>query len=622
MLLLTSAPAATVGTAPSNKRLTWALTGLAALLGLGLAALSYLHLRETSPQPEAARFLITYPAGTSPIGTGVFAISPDGRQLAFGAFGSDGVARVYVRPIDQVKAQPIPGADINRISLALFWSPDSRAVAYWADNKLKRIDIAGGAAQTIADVPGNILGGSWNANGTIVFNSAKGLMQVSASGGTPSVLTKAGADENHILPQFLPDGRRFLYLRGGSPGNRAIHIGSLDASPDQQNSTEVLKTDYGVIYVPGPDSASGRLLFVRDGSLYAQPFDPERGTLSGEPALVVEQVGTLNVNTGLGFFTASNTGTLVYFKAISRNTQLEWFNRQGETSGAPIEAGRSGVMKLSPDGTKVALTRIDDADNVDIWQIDLVKGLTTRFTFDAATDSQPVWSPDGTRIAWQSNRGGVGGLYTKLADGSGADELVYQFEKGAPAPGLTDWTRDGRFLIYTFRTDVWAVPLSGSIEDRKPMPLVQSGGNQLGAYVSPDQQWIAYLSNESGRQELYVQPFSPGTGTKPATPAAGKWMLSNGTLGMARWRADGKELLFLGSDGGVMAVDVPPGPVFKVSSPHLLFQLPRVILTMAGNPGQIVDVTRDHQRFLLTMPILEEDSGLNVVLNWQAGLRK
>ena len=279
-------------------------------------------------------------------------------------------------------------------------------------------------------------------------------------------------------------------------------------------------------------------------------------------------------------------------------------------------------MDLVEPGCLVALERIDEANNRDIWQIDLARGLTTRFTFDAASDAQPVWSPDGTRIAWQSNRGGFGGLYSKLADGSGSDELLYKLGDGT-LPGLTDWTHDGRFLVYSYQSDIWALPVSGNVEDRKPVPLVQADQNQLGAYVSPDQRWVAYLSNESGRQELYVQPFSPGTGgATQASPAAGKWMLSNGTLGMARWRADSKELLFLGTDGGVMALDIAPGPVFKASAPKVLFQLPRVILTMAGNPGQIVDVTRDHQRFLLTMPILDEHSGLNVVLNWQQGLGK
>jgi eukaryotic-like serine/threonine-protein kinase len=623
MLLLETAPAI-VTQAPGSRQ--WILAAVAGVLAIALAWVSVTHFRESAPTAATTRFLITYPAGTSPIATGLFAISPDGRQVAFGAFGSDGVARIWLRPIDQVRARVLPDAEINRNSLALFWSPDSGSLAYWADQKLKRIAIAGGPAQTIADVEGNVLGGSWNRDGTILFGSFAGLMQVPASGGTPSPVTKAAASQPHVAPHFLPDGRRFLYLRGGEAGTRAVFIGSLDAKPEEQRSTPLIKTDYGATYVPGPNPQKGQLLYLRDTALTAQPFDASGGELGDEPTSVVEQVAVANVGPGAtigtGYFAASESGTLVYFKPLSRNFQLTWFNREGEGGGGSIEAGRSGILKLSPDGTSVALERTDEANNRDIWQIDLARGLTTRFTFDAASDSQPVWSPDGTRIAWQSNRGEFGGLYSKLADGSGSDELLYKFDAPTP-PGLTDWTRDGRFLVYSYQSDIWALPVSGNVEDRKPLLLVQADRNQAGAYVSPDQRWIAYLSNESDRQELYVQPFTPGTGNAAqASPAAGKWMLSNGTLGMARWRADGRELLFLGSDGSVMAVDIAPGQVFKASAPKVLFQLPRVILTMTGNPGQIVDVTRDHQRFLLTMPILDEDSGLNVVLNWQAGLEK
>jgi Tol biopolymer transport system component len=621
-MLLLDTPAAATG-APANRTMTWALGGVAAMLALTLAWVSFTHFRESVPAAATTRFLITYPAGTSPIATGLFAISPDGRQVAFGAFGADGVARIWLRPIDQVRARALAGAEINRNSLALFWSPDSSSLAYWADQKLKRIAIAGGQAQTIADVDGSVLGGSWTRDGTILFGSAAGVMQVPANGGTPSHVTKAEANQPHVSPHVLPDGRRFLYLRGGEAGNRAVFIGSLDAKPEEQRSTPLVKTDYGVAYVPGPNPQNGLLLYLRDAALMAQPFDAGRGELEDEPTSIVEQVAVANVgpgaSIGTGYFAASDSGTLVYFKPVSRNFQLAWFNREGQASGGAVPAGRSGIFKLSPDGTKVAVERVDDSNNRDIWQIDLARELTTRFTFDAASDVQPVWSPDGARIAWQSNRGDFSGLYSKLADGSGSDELLYKLDAGTQ-PGLTDWTRDGRYLVYSYQSDVWALPVSGEVDERKPVRVVQAEGNQLAGYVSPDHRWIAYLSNESGRQELYVQPFTPGTGSATqASPAAGKWMLSNGTLGMARWRSDGRELLFLGTDGSVMAVDIPPGPVFKASAPKVLFQLPRVILTLTGNPGQIVDVTRDHQRFLLTMPILDEDSGLNVVLNWRAG---
>jgi Tol biopolymer transport system component len=299
--------------------------------------------------------------------------------------------------------------------------------------------------------------------------------------------------------------------------------------------------------------------------------------------------------------------------------QLTWFDREGHTGRPAGEPGRWGVMKLSPDGTRAAIVRTDDGNNPDIWQIDLIKGTSTRFTFDPARDTQPVWSADGTRIAWISNRDGFTGFYSKAADGSGTEELLHKF-KTTPS-SVTDWTHDGRFLVYSDAGDIWALPVSGvPAETREPVRVIQGEQIQLGAYVSPDQRWIAYISNESGQQEIFVQPFAPGTPGVKGQAVSGKWMVSNGTLGMARWRADGRELIFLATDGGVMSVDIAEGPVFKASAPRLLFRLPLVLLTMTPNPGTIVDVTRDHERVLVTMPIIDAFAGLNVVMNWQSML--
>ncbi|HLG59912.1 MAG TPA: protein kinase [Vicinamibacterales bacterium] len=613
-----TAPAAASTT---GGTLRWLLVGLAGLLLVALAWVSYVHFRETPPAVETVRFPI-WPAELSPIGSGVFAISPNGRYVAFGAFAADGVPRIWLRPLDQLAARPLQGGEINRSSLALFWSPDSRSLAYWADEKLKRIDISGGSPQTIADIPGNAVGGSWNRDGIIILGGGQGVMQVPAAGGTLSAVTKAPAGSSgHFLPHFLPDGRHFLYLRAGAAGSRAVYVGSLDAKPEEQSDTPLLKGDFAAAYAPGPDPNVGQLLYMRDRTLLAQPFDAGRRELSGEPAPVAEQL-VVSAGLGLGYFSTSDTGTLTYFTGISGNSHLTWFNREGQTGATPVEPSRlGGAVKLSPGGTRAAIVRVDEANSPDIWQIDLVKGLSTRFTFDAAGDFAPTWSPDGSRIAWQSVRDGSPGLYSKPSDGSGNDELLYKFSAGPP-PALTDWTRDGRYLVYAYGSDIWALTVAeGTPETRKPVRLVQGDRNQLGAYVSPDQRWVAYMSNESGRQDLYVQPFAPGSNSA-GQPVGGKWMVSNGTLGMARWRDDGKELLFLGTDGGVMAVDLAPGPVFNASAPKLLFQLPRVVLTMSPNPGTIVDVTRDHQRFLVALPIVDPTGGLIVALNWQSLLRK
>jgi Tol biopolymer transport system component len=606
---------------PAPLRASWwprASAAAAVLFLAAFAAIAFVHFRESPPAADAVRFQVPYSADLSPVSSGVFALSPEGRTVAYGAFGSDGIARIWLRPLDKLESTALPGVEIDRNTFALFWSPDSRYLAYWADQKLQRIDVAGRTPELIADVKELPFGGSWNRDGIIIYGSGAGIMQVAASGGSPSALTKSGEREAHIGPQFLPDGRHFLYLRSGAPGSRTVHVGSLDAKPEEQSADALVKTDYGAIYTPGQGGRSGQLLFVRGGTLLAQPFDPARLALHGEPVPVADPVGTIPL-AGIAYVSASDTGTLLYFRPPSPNVQLTWFDREGQMGRPAGEPGRWGVMKLSPDGTRAAIVRAD-ANSSDIWQIDLIKGTSTRFTFDPARDTQPVWSADGSRIAWISNRDGFTGFYSRPADGSGTEELLHKF-KTTPT-SVTDWTRDGRFLVYADGGDIWALPVSGvPPEKREPVRVIQGERGQLGAYVSPDQRWIAYISNESGQQELYVQPFAPGTPGEKGQAMSGKWMVSsNGTLGMARWRADGRELIFLGTDGGVMSVDIAEGPIFKASAPRLLFRLPLVLLTMTANPGTIVDVTKDHQRVLVTMPIVDAFAGLNVIMNWQSVL--
>jgi Tol biopolymer transport system component len=264
--------------------------------------------------------------------------------------------------------------------------------------------------------------------------------------------------------------------------------------------------------------------------------------------------------------------------------------------------------------------------------VDLLTGASNRLTFDPAPDGNPVWSTDGSQIAWQSNRGGAWGIYRKASNGSGNEELLY---KSTTFSGLnlTDWSRDGRFILFQAttagdpnktKTDVYALPMGpGTSSDRQPIPVIQTAAVELGAYLSPDDRWIAYISDESGKQEIYVQAFNAGA--KPGSvPVSGKWMVSKGSLGMARWRNDGKELVFLGADGGIISVDVTTAPVFHASPPKLLFQIPRNILTTLGNtPGALIDASRDLQRFLITVPTQSSArQEFTVVLNWQAALKR
>jgi len=357
------------------------------------------------------------------------------------------------------------------------------------------------------------------------------------------------------------------------------------------------------------------VLFLRDETLLAQEFDMGALALKGDPVTVLEQVSGVT-NAALGHFSVAKNGTLVFRTLSGNNRQLTLYNRQGEIVGRPGERAPFGTMKVSPDGSKAVVVQNDgrQQDNSDLWVVDLVNGTSARFTFDPGFDGQPVWSPDGRYIAWMGLRNKQMGLYRKAADGSGSDELV-----AAPQGfgNLTDWTHNGYF-IFTMNGDVYAMTADADASgNRTPIPVIQSPASERGAYVSPDNRWIAYMSNETGRDEVYVQPFSAG-GSK----ASGKWMVSRGTRGMARWRGDSKELLFLNGEGSVVSVDVAPGAAFHTSPPKTLFQLPLELLSNQ-NPGTLADATRDAQRLLLVMPVQENSQReLAVVLNWQDGLKR
>jgi len=312
--------------------------------------------------------------------------------------------------------------------------------------------------------------------------------------------------------------------------------------------------------------------------------------------------------------------------------QLSWFDRQGKGTLTPVEPARSGTVKVSPDAKRAAVVR-QAQGSTDIWVLDLSTGASNRFTFDPGPDGNPLWSPDGSQIVWQSRRDNTWNIYRKASNGSGTDELLF---KGAnfASMNLTDWSRDGRYIVFQATTngdgkqtksDVYALPMGAgnSAADRQAIPLIQTQAVELGAYLSPDDRWIAYLSDESGKQELYVQGFS--LGVKSGAPSAsGKWMVSkNGSAGMARWKNDGKELVYLGTDGGVMSVDVTADSAFHSTLPKLLFQLPRTVLAMSNTPGAISDATRDLQRFLITVPAqVNVRSEFTMVLNWQSALKR
>jgi Tol biopolymer transport system component len=601
-----------------RRALPWATACVAILAAVALAFV-LIQPRQTSLiATEPVRFQIPVPEKVGLLGP--FAVSPDGRQLAFVVTGSDGVHRVWVRNMDSLEARPLPGSETT-VDDFVFWSPDSRFIAFPGQGKLKKINVSGGSAQTLCDTSsGN--GGSWNRDGVIIFgNSESGtLMRVSADGGIPSPLTALDSSRNetyHALPSFLPDGRHFMYLRfSPNHADRGIYVGSLDAKPGEQDSRQLVATDYGALYAPSPDSDSGRLLFLRGGTLLAQPFDPRRLKLTGEPASVAEQVESY---ASYGFFSASTNGVLTYWTKPSSGAfgffQLTWYDRQGKAVGKVGEPGFPFYVALSPDGSRAAVMSIEPQHPAThIFLLDLLRRTTARFTFGSFSDWCPVWSPDGSRIIFASDRVGKSALYEKPVDGGKNEELLLKADEQI---NPTSWSHDGRFVLYhttdTQNSDLWVVPLD---DDKKPIPFLRTEFDEWDGHFSPDGHWVAYDSNESGRYEIYVRRFSMGA----ASGAGPVWLISTAGGWQPRWREDGKELYYVAADGKLMAVGVTSGQVFRAGIPKPLFSIPVPSNDIGSNI--VMDAAADGKRFLFRVHGEPAQPPFTVVQNWQAGLKK
>jgi len=551
-----------------------------------------------------------------------FAVSPDGRHLAFSATGSDGAARLWIRDLDSLELRVLsastPSVVFRIIVPPFFWSPDSRFIGFQSGGKLEKIDISGGPEQTVCDVQGIVVGGSWNHDGVIVYaDNTRGLMQVSAAGGVASPVTtidRSRKETVHVLPSFLADGRHFLYERASStPGNSAVYIGSLNSKPEEQDSRPLMATTSGPVYVPSSDSDSGHVLFLRQGTLLAQPFDARRLEFSGEAVPVAAQVGSF---IDYGFFSASSNGVLVYTTGAGLDHELTWLDRQGRVLGTVAEPGRYKSLALSPDGRRVAVSRTnpESTPSWDVWLFDLERNMSTRLTYQDARTKFPLWSADGSSVMFDSIRDGATSLYFKSASGAGDQQLLLKSTGGEPT--ATSASRDGRFLLYTVenpetKSDLWVLPLQG---ERKPAPFLRTEFNESSGQFSPDGHWIAYTSDESGSDEIYVREFSSGS-AQGSGNAAGRWLISKRGGTDPRWRGDGKELFYVASNGKLMSVDISPKPSFEAGAPRPLFQLP---------PGFIgVEVTADGRRFLIGAPVaLNAPAPFTVVLNWQSIFKK
>jgi eukaryotic-like serine/threonine-protein kinase len=600
-----------VETAPTPARGAWLPWAVAAVLLATTVGLAVVHFRESPVVAEPVRFQIQPPAkNTFDI---YLVLSPNGRRLAFTARDDAGVVHLWVRDLDALEARQLPE---TAGAWSPFWSPDGRHLAFAADRLLKRIDVSGGLPQTLAELPSIVGMGAWSRDGVIVFGSRGPgpLRRIPASGGTPTDLTvvdAARAESFHGFPLFLPDAKHFLYYRQSSaPEFQGIYVGSLDDSADGQSLARLLPAAIGPVQGSFTGTTS-RLLFLKDGTLMTQSFDPERRSLIGEATPFTERVGSSG---SFGYFSASSD-VLVYRTGVASATSLEqltWLDRKGtllSTVGEPRQVSGAGAsLALAPDArSAVAAVAPPPSSTSDLWLVEFARGIFTRLTFRSTGELTPVWSPDGTRVAFRMDEAGVGNLYVKPTNGTSEETLLLR----TPQTKIpVDWSGDGRFLFFITLTfsgaDLWVLPL----ETGTPMPILQTPFNEVGARLSPDGKWLAYGSNESGRSEVYLRPFLVSA---DGTPTLGsRWQVSADGGASPRWRRDGKELFFRTASGPLMAVNVAvvDGAV-RTDTPRQLFTLPQNALNW--------DVASDGQRFLISMPVSRPSSDpISVVLNWRS----
>ena len=589
-----SARADTEASRSAKARPPWRWAAATAVLVVAVAAV-FLSVA-TRPEAPEIRVEVNTPATGAPTS---FAISPDGRRLVFSA-SKEGRSQLWVRPLDSVAARPLAGTDG---AIYPFWSPDGASVGFFADGKLKRVEIVGGAPQVLGNAV-NGQGGTWNREGTIVFAPAAAgpVFKVTATGGDPVAVTRLQTGQgSHRFPQFLPDGRHFVYFVQGGLA-QGVYAGSLDGG----SSKRLANADAAAVVSP-----LGFLLFLRQTTLFAQAFDFKRQELSSNPFPVTPQAAFDVATFAPGFSAASN---IVAYRAGSGGAttrQLTWLDRSGESLGVigtPDVTGLSQV-ELSPDGKRVAVNRAVNG-NQDVWLIDAARGVPTRFTFDGANDFRPVWSPDGGRVVFTSNRQGVYNLYWKLSSGAGADELLLESDQ---TKSPTDWSSDGRFLLFRNQDpqtgfDLWVLPLSG---DKKAFPFLKTPFEEREGQFSPDGNWIAYQSNESLRFEIYVQPF-PGPG--------GKFQISANGGAQPRWNKNGKEIFYVSLDSKMMAAPVkssPDGRSLETGTPAALFPVRIAGGPVPGSNKQQYAVSSYGQRFLVNLAADEDaPSPITLIYNW------
>jgi Tol biopolymer transport system component len=566
-----------------------------AIVAFVLAAIAWFH----SPSPIAQTMLFQAPV---PFGVNAVAVSPDGTTAAMVAYSeiiNNNMIWMYPMGGHQPKAlEGTQGASYP------FWSPDGRSLAFFADGKLKKLDIEKGQIQTLADAP-NGRGGSWGSKGVIVFSpdATHGVYTISPAGGVPTELVPidpAQQETSARWPAFLPDGEHFLFLGANFSGRvekNAIYVGKLGSSERHR----VLQASSNALY------AAGYLLYVRDRNLWAQPFDLNSLTVNGEARIVAENVLFFPA-VFHGAFSAVDGKTLITETGTAANiSHLSWFDRTGKRLSTVGEPGWFGNLRLSPDGRRIALDKTDgNGQNVDVWLHDSTTGSSQRFTFTPSLDQAPVWSPDGKQIAYVSNQDLGWNILRKQADGSSPDETLVGFKSELVTPW--DWSPDGETILMRRFNHVWLL----SPKERSVRPLIEGTGAIKNARFAPNGHWIAFSSNESGKAEIYVVPFPL---------SSGKWQVSNGGGEEPIWARDGKELFFLAPDGNLMAVPVTATDHFESRTPVALFQTHRR-QAISSQDVFSYDVSKDRRFLIPDKGEKTEAAPLSVYLNWTSEMQK
>jgi len=563
--------------------LPWSVAAVAVIVALGTAAAYLWRESPIARRPAELRLQIVTPGDDDGM-----VLSPDGRQLVFSATGENGDGYLlWLRPLDSEVVKPLPGTEAASHP---FWSPDSKSIGFFSNQKLRRIDLATGAVQTLADGP-TPRGGSWNRDNTILFAPAGNgpLYRIPATGGRPEQVTqqRTPQEASHRYPAFLPDGHHFLFWVIGPAEVQGVYVGSLDGKEYHR----LCVADGPAGFVP-----PNYIFLVRESVLYAQRYDLDQMKLIGEPVPVASGVSsnpTIHIRA-----TASDTGLIAYRRDALTRSQVTWFDRSGKpagTVGEPVACLRSG--ELSPDGRTLAITTQRGEEGLhDVLLMDMARGTLTRLTTGECGAGR--WSPDGKRIAFSAGRSGILDLYWKMVGSTRPDEELFVSKE---AKNISDWSPDGKYILFSSQSpatarDVWALPITGA--DRTPFPVAQTASEETNGRFSPDGKWVAYVSDETGRDEIYARPF-PG----PGPP----FRMSTGGGDVPFWRRDGKELYYT-TEGRLMAVSISGSAsgALDIGMPQMLFKV----------RGTAVP-TSDGQRFLVLTPVGEVATPpVTVIVNW------